>query len=143
MARRRNGSDRRCVSEVPPRLDLNSYAILMLVSGSVYEPAPTLSLTFHPYSPPSEIEPILHDPTSTLLPPQTLTATKFNSYTGHNGTFSFWRFIIEIPLQSQEMTARYKLNGGAEMSFVLPYIGQNFHWAAHSCNGEPPEFLPP
>ncbi|ORX38016.1 putative plasma membrane protein [Kockovaella imperatae] len=103
--------------------------------GSIYEPAPSLYLNFHPYSSPSEIKPTLHDSSQTLLEPVTLRATKFHSFSGHNGSFSFWRFIIEIPLQSVEMTVKYTLNGGAELNFVLPHIGQNLHWAAHSCNG--------
>jgi len=45
--------------------------------------------------------------------------------------------MIEVPLQDIEMTVRYRLNGGAEMGFVVPAIGQNLRWAAHSCNGEP------
>jgi len=49
--------------------------------------------------------------------------------------------MIEVPLQDIEMTIRYRLNGGAEMGFVVPAIGQNFRWAAHSCNGKRKSFV--
>jgi hypothetical protein len=44
--------------------------------------------------------------------------------------------MLEIPLQQIEVAVRYALNKGAEIEFVLPKVGQNLRWAAHSCNGE-------
>jgi hypothetical protein len=34
------------------------------------------------------------------------------------------------------MVVTYSLNGGEGIEFVVPKIGQNLRWAAHSCNGE-------
>ncbi|EIW72301.1 hypothetical protein TREMEDRAFT_25176 [Tremella mesenterica DSM 1558] len=105
-------------------------------SGSELSSAPTLTFTFHPYSPPTSEAPTMHD-TEQLRPPQHVTAQRIYSYTGvdSRGPCSFFRFLFEIPLGEMEMTVRYKLNGGAEMGFVVPAIGQNLRWAAHSCNG--------
>ncbi|WWD20042.1 hypothetical protein CI109_104515 [Kwoniella shandongensis] len=103
--------------------------------GSILNPSPSINLNFHPYTPPSDEQPTLHEPEVTILPPQTLSPQKIHSYSSHEGTFSFFRFLIEIPLQRVQMAVRYRLNGGAEMDFVTPALGQNLHWAAHSCNG--------
>jgi hypothetical protein len=106
------------------------------ISGSVFEPCPSLSLTFHRFSAPTTTAPHLIDPeTDPILPEQRISSKKIHTFDSTNGSSSFWRFIIEIPLQHVEMTVRYRLNGGAAMDFVVPAIGQNFHWAAHSCNG--------
>jgi hypothetical protein len=102
----------------------------------VYSPEPSLALTFHPYTKPSEADPTQWDASTQLLQPQTLQATRFFHFDGFHGVSSFWRFMIEVPLQNVEMAVRYRLNGGAEMGFVVPAIGQNLRWAAHSCNGE-------
>ena len=102
----------------------------------MYSPEPSLALTFHPYTKPSDADPTLWDASTQLLQPQTIQAKRFFHFDGYHGNSSFWRFMIEVPLQNVEMSVRYKLNGGAEMGFVVPAIGQNLRWAAHSCNGE-------
>ncbi|KAF8321571.1 hypothetical protein DL93DRAFT_2163184 [Clavulina sp. PMI_390] len=56
-------------------------------------------------------------------------------YHGTSGTFTFWRFMIQIPLSDVEMPIHYSVNKGALIEFVVPAIGQNMRWAAHSCNG--------
>ena len=53
-------------------------------------------------------------------------------YHGTSGTFTFWRFMIEIPLSSVEMPVNYSINKGAWIEFVVPAAGQNMRWAAHS-----------
>ncbi|WVQ79519.1 hypothetical protein IAT38_001618 [Cryptococcus sp. DSM 104549] len=103
--------------------------------GSILNPLPALSLSFHPYTPPTPEQPTLHEPEVVLLPPGTVTAEKIHTYTSKEGTFSFFRFLLNIPLQRVQMAVRYRLNGGAEMDFVVPALGQNLRWAAHSCNG--------
>lgn len=104
--------------------------------GSIYSPEPSLALSFHAYTKPTETDPSLFDANAPLLKGVTIPAQRFYQYNGDNGMSSFWRFLIEVPLQNVEMTVRYRLNGGAEMTFVIPAVGQNFRWAAHSCNGE-------
>jgi hypothetical protein len=123
---------------------------------SDYTRDPFVSFTFQPYLPhatpstnatpaatgtPAEpagpVQPGTSNGTAapTLLPPQTIQGQKIHTYDSTNGSSSFWRFMLEVPLQEVEMAVRYRLNGGAEMEFVIPKRGQNFRWAAHSCNG--------
>ncbi|KAI0373303.1 hypothetical protein BV20DRAFT_938217 [Pilatotrama ljubarskyi] len=56
-------------------------------------------------------------------------------YYGNGGTFTFWRFMIEIPLTSHEMKINYTINNGIELNFFVPGRNQNMRWAAYSCNG--------
>ncbi|KAI9056891.1 hypothetical protein FKP32DRAFT_1762870 [Trametes sanguinea] len=56
-------------------------------------------------------------------------------YYGNGGTFTFWRFMIEIPLTSHEMKISYTINNGIELNFFVPGRNQNMRWAAYSCNG--------
>ncbi|PIL30524.1 hypothetical protein GSI_07224 [Ganoderma sinense ZZ0214-1] len=56
-------------------------------------------------------------------------------YYGHGGTFTFWRFMIEIPLTEHEMKINYTINNGIELNFHVPGRNQNMRWAAYSCNG--------
>ncbi|KAI0695432.1 hypothetical protein C8T65DRAFT_744000 [Cerioporus squamosus] len=56
-------------------------------------------------------------------------------YYGTGGTFTFWRFMIEIPLTSHEMKINYTINNGIELTFYVPGRNQNMRWAAYSCNG--------
>lgn len=51
------------------------------------------------------------------------------------GPCSFWRFMIQIPLQDHEAKVLYSINGGGQLSFFIPARGQNMRWVAHSCNG--------
>ncbi|WWC73414.1 uncharacterized protein I206_107381 [Kwoniella pini CBS 10737] len=104
-------------------------------SGSDLSSLPYINLTFHPYTKPSHEVPTVHDPTIQLLPPQTVQARRIHVYASKDGNMSFFRFMFEIPLQQTQMAVRYKLNGGAEMDFVVPAKGENMRWAAHSCNG--------
>jgi hypothetical protein len=136
VARRRNGSNDGRVS-----IASSVYGLWRVAKtrrrGSIYEPAHSLDLTFHPYSAPSETKPSLHDPhAQPILAPQHLVAQKILNFASAVGSNSFWRFMIEIPLQAVEMTVRYRLNNGAAMDFVVPALYQNFRWAAHSCNGK-------
>ncbi|TFY69275.1 hypothetical protein EVG20_g3222 [Dentipellis fragilis] len=56
-------------------------------------------------------------------------------YAGNGGTFTFWRFIIQIPLSRHEMKIRYTVNNGQELEFFVPGRGQTMRLAAYSCNG--------
>lgn len=56
----------------------------------------------------------------------------FHSLTGGN---SFWRFKIEIEQGETEMSVSYCINGGRDVTFVVPGREQNFRWVGHSCNG--------
>lgn len=57
------------------------------------------------------------------------------NYRGVKGTSTFWRMKLEIPLQPYEQTVTYRLNQGHGIEFLVPAIGMNMRWAAHSCNG--------
>ncbi|KAF8491943.1 hypothetical protein JB92DRAFT_2797405 [Gautieria morchelliformis] len=56
-------------------------------------------------------------------------------YDGGTTTFTFWRFMLEIPLTEVQMSVRYSINQGPEYEFFVPGRNQNMRWAAHSCNG--------
>ncbi|KAG7092398.1 hypothetical protein E1B28_008755 [Marasmius oreades] len=56
-------------------------------------------------------------------------------YGGAGGTFTFWRFMIHIPLEANEMAITYMVNHGQRMQFFLPGRNHNMRWASHSCNG--------
>ncbi|KAG8733397.1 hypothetical protein FRC11_006588 [Ceratobasidium sp. 423] len=56
-------------------------------------------------------------------------------YRGSTGSFTFWRFLIQIPLGPNEMGVRYRVNMGQELEFFVPGLNQNMRWAAYSCNG--------
>ncbi|KAG8739041.1 hypothetical protein FRC10_006236 [Ceratobasidium sp. 414] len=56
-------------------------------------------------------------------------------YRGTSGSYTFWRFLIEIPLGPQEMGVRYRMNMGPETEFFVPGRNQNMRWATYSCNG--------
>lgn len=47
-------------------------------------------------------------------------------------TFTFWRFMLEIPLSSHEMKISYTINNGFELNFFVPGRNQNMRWAAYS-----------
>ncbi|CDZ97664.1 hypothetical protein [Phaffia rhodozyma] len=57
-------------------------------------------------------------------------------YHGPQGSFTFTRFQIRIPI-TQTVSTRidYRVNGGVELNFWIPGLGENLRWAAHSCNG--------
>ncbi|KAF5386786.1 hypothetical protein D9615_001876 [Tricholomella constricta] len=52
-----------------------------------------------------------------------------------SSTFTFWRFLIQIPLGPHEMSVTYNINSGQQLEFFVPGRAQNMRWAAHSCNG--------
>ncbi|KAJ3487415.1 hypothetical protein NLJ89_g11716 [Agrocybe chaxingu] len=56
-------------------------------------------------------------------------------YGGHGGTFTFWRFLIKVPLSDHEMAIKYSINNGQQLEFWVPGRMQNMRWAAYSCNG--------
>ncbi|KAF9009415.1 hypothetical protein BDQ17DRAFT_1348058 [Cyathus striatus] len=57
-------------------------------------------------------------------------------YGGFGGTFTFWRFMIRIPLGDHEMSVTYVINNGQQLEFVVPGRNQNMRWAAIAyCNG--------
>ncbi|KAH7340971.1 hypothetical protein B0J17DRAFT_653550 [Rhizoctonia solani] len=56
-------------------------------------------------------------------------------YRGSVGSFTFWRFLIQIPLGPNEMGVRYRVNMGQELEFFVPGLNQSMRWATHSCNG--------
>ncbi|KAF8631431.1 hypothetical protein AX17_005108 [Amanita inopinata Kibby_2008] len=56
-------------------------------------------------------------------------------YVGPGGSFTFWRFYIEIPLSENEVEVTYCINFGQKLEFFVPGRHQNLRWAAHSCNG--------
>ncbi|PSS32188.1 hypothetical protein PHLCEN_2v2061 [Hermanssonia centrifuga] len=66
---------------------------------------------------------------------QSVPAQEIWVYCGNGGTFTFWRFMIHIPLGSAEMRVTYSINDGQEMDFFVPGRSQNMRWAAYSCNG--------
>lgn len=49
-----------------------------------------------------------------------------------HSTFTFWRFMIHIPLGPHEMRITYSVNRGQEMEFFVPGRSQNMRWAAYS-----------
>ncbi|KAG5652343.1 hypothetical protein H0H81_005364 [Sphagnurus paluster] len=47
-------------------------------------------------------------------------------------TFTFWRFLIQIPLGLHEMIITYSINAGQQLAFYVPGRSQNMRWAVHS-----------
>jgi len=47
-------------------------------------------------------------------------------------TFTFWRFLIKVPLTTHEMAVTYSINNGQQIDFWVPGRNQNMRWAAHS-----------
>ncbi|KAG6919956.1 hypothetical protein DXG01_013305 [Tephrocybe rancida] len=66
---------------------------------------------------------------------EVVTGHELYVYGGPGGTFTFWRFLIQIPLGPREMNIRYSINSGQQLDFFVPGRSQNMRWAAHSCNG--------
>ncbi|KAF9264742.1 hypothetical protein L218DRAFT_862250 [Marasmius fiardii PR-910] len=133
-------------------------------SGSVYEPHPTLFYEWDPdkiiYSnAPKEMKhekgksfdlgPHPADPHSTSVAvsvsqssqhgpryrQESVSGQEIWVYGGAGGTFTFWRFMIHIPLEANEMAIAYNINHGQQMQFFVPGRNQNMRWASHSCNG--------
>jgi len=53
-------------------------------------------------------------------------------YGGAGGTFTFWRFLIRVPLAQREMVVTYSINGGQKLAFHVPGRGDNMRLAIHS-----------
>ncbi|PCH38463.1 hypothetical protein WOLCODRAFT_66563 [Wolfiporia cocos MD-104 SS10] len=130
-------------------------------AGSSYEPLPMLTYSWDPDQPvviarsqsqnlrgPSvDLGPHPADPMSTFSPapeqqkrgPNAMSVNargqEIYIYPGNGGTFTFWRFMIKIPLGPTEMKISYSVNRGQEMYFYVPARNQNMRWAAYSCNG--------
>ncbi|EAU88219.2 plasma membrane protein [Coprinopsis cinerea okayama7 len=64
-----------------------------------------------------------------------VTGQELYVYGGPGGTFTFWRFMIRVPLGEREMGVRYCVNGGQKMEFFVPGKNTGMRLAAHSCNG--------
>jgi hypothetical protein len=47
-------------------------------------------------------------------------------------TYTFWRFLLNIPLADSEMKVQYSINGGLEMDFFVPGHHQTMRLAAYS-----------
>jgi|SRR6267154_3231796 len=47
-------------------------------------------------------------------------------------TYTFWRFLIQIPLTETEMKIQYSINSGLELEFFVPSIRQTMRLAAYS-----------
>ncbi|KAL7411351.1 hypothetical protein BDY24DRAFT_364703 [Mrakia frigida] len=56
-------------------------------------------------------------------------------YHGPQGSFTFTRFTILIPLTEKSTQISYRVNHGTELSFWVPGKNEPLRWAAHSCNG--------
>ncbi|EPQ58419.1 hypothetical protein GLOTRDRAFT_36442 [Gloeophyllum trabeum ATCC 11539] len=119
-------------------------------AGSEYEPHPNLSYEWDPDAPPVFHRGHRRNVMSFDLPPHP--ADPHSVFVGADGeidgalrnsvdlwdtdrTFTFWRFLIQIPLGPHEMRIKYYINNGQEMDFWVPGIGQNMRWATYSCNG--------
>ncbi|KIK59848.1 hypothetical protein GYMLUDRAFT_74300 [Collybiopsis luxurians FD-317 M1] len=140
-----------------------SALIVTADAGSTYEPHPTLTYQYDPDKLPHhkakknigksfDLGPHPADPHSTSLP---LSASQINGsasagpnftshqvaaqelwvYPGTGGTFTFWRFLIPIPLGTNEMEIEYSINHGQSLRFYVPGRNQNMRWASYSCNG--------
>jgi hypothetical protein len=142
----------------------NGFALIVTSdAGSIYEPYPMLAYQWDPDAPailpPSpqqngshfNLGPHPADPNASALPSPTSThANGFPSpnaqvqhvpghevwvYGGNEGTYTFWRFSIQIPLGPSEMLVKYSINHGQELNFYVPGQNQNMRWATYSCNG--------
>jgi hypothetical protein len=104
-------------------------------SGSIYEPAPSLDLNFAPsrFSQQGGYYPVQQGQQGNH--PMHVSGVPIYNYRGVKGTSTFWRMKLEIPLQPFEQTVTYRLNQGHGIEFLVPAIGMNMRWAAHSCNG--------
>ena len=47
-------------------------------------------------------------------------------------TFTFWRFMLEIPLGPTETRITYSVNRGLPLNFYVPGSADNMRWAAYS-----------
>ena len=66
-----------------------------------------------------------------MSPPIWLTGTRVFRYCIVS-TYTFWRFLLTIPLADSEMKVHYSINGGLEMDFFVPGRHQTMRLAAYS-----------
>ncbi|KAF8652731.1 hypothetical protein AX16_004230 [Volvariella volvacea WC 439] len=133
-------------------------------AGSTYEPAPRLFLEWDPDAPPKLTRPTPNGaPTDLPVHPadqhtaynlspsasldnravpkgpraqsRVVNGEELWVYQSYSGIFTFWRFLIEVPLADREMAVQYSINNGQQLEFFVPGRRQNLRWAAHSCNG--------
>jgi hypothetical protein len=51
---------------------------------------------------------------------------------GAISTYTFWRFLIQIPLSESEMMIQYSINDGLAMDFFVPGRHQTMRLAVYS-----------
>ncbi|TIA90153.1 hypothetical protein E3P99_01665 [Wallemia hederae] len=56
-------------------------------------------------------------------------------YRGPSGSYTFWRFMIDVPMGDAESPVDYNVNGGAKNTFYVPATTQHLRWIGQSCNG--------
>ena len=57
------------------------------------------------------------------------------NYHGPQGTFTFTRFPIQVPMTERSVQVNYRVNKGTQLNFWVPGKNEPLRWAAHSCNG--------
>ncbi|CAL1703673.1 unnamed protein product [Somion occarium] len=98
----------------------------------------SIDLGPHPADPYSTVFPAANGDHTQLSPTamtQNVLGEEIWVYCGNGGTFTFWRFMIHIPLSTREMRVTYTVNNGQHLHFFVPARNQNMRWAAFSCNG--------
>jgi hypothetical protein len=57
-------------------------------------------------------------------------------------TYTFWRFLVQIPLSDSEMRVQYSINNGLEMDFFVPGRNETMRLAAYSVSNPRRKFMP-
>jgi hypothetical protein len=122
------------VSHTGPSVDfvLAENSQVTFDNGSIYSPLPSVQINANPSQAAFNTGRFSSSPAPQSWSVQGHT---IHQYSGPQGVSSFWRFFLEIPMQDFEQSITYSLNRGGEMRFLVPAAGENFRWAAHSCNG--------
>ncbi|KAG8217891.1 hypothetical protein J3R82DRAFT_6057 [Butyriboletus roseoflavus] len=63
---------------------------------------------------------------------QRVTGQEIYVYAGNGGTFTFWRFPLQMQLGNAELCIKYSINNSIQLSFYVPAIKQNMRWATYS-----------
>ena len=127
------------------------YGAAMVVTadaGSVMDPRPCLNLSWSPSSPTdlSDLTDKLSLGTKPAVPDATadrngqeqnidVPGESIYVYHGPQGSFTFTRFPIAVPLTETSVQVRYRVNRGTQLNFWVPGKNEPLRWAAHSCNG--------
>ncbi|KAN0064036.1 hypothetical protein ACQY0O_003642 [Thecaphora frezii] len=130
-------------------VDVSSYtyhAYAMIVTDdktSDYSIPPTLQLSWRPAPAQQPLPAVLQNDAN-----RSVHAIKLYQYHGAEGSFTFWRFNIEVPMGDVQLAVSYSIDGEAHPesrshairsvtghTFFVPARHENFRWAAHSCNG--------